>query len=105
MLESKFKQELIAEIEERFPGAIVLKTNANQIQGMADNIILFRNKWAAFDTKQSEHSKYRPNQPYYIKLLNEMSYAVFVHPKNKEDFLCDLQQTFRFSGRARILKP
>ncbi len=104
-LESKFKTDLIKEIERLFPGAIVLKTNANQIQGMSDNIILFRNKWAAFDAKKDEDSPHQPNQDYYIGLLNEMSYAAFVHPKNKEDFLYDLQQTFRFSRRARILKP
>lgn len=104
-LESSFKRELIAEIERLFPGAIVLKTNANQIQGIPDQIILFRNRWAAFEAKRSENSSHQPNQDYYVDLFNKMSYAAFVHPQNKEDFLYDLQQTFRFSGRARILKP
>ena len=88
-----------------FPGAIVLKTNANQIQGIPDQIILHRNRWAAFEAKRDENSSCQPNQHYYIDMFNKMSYAAFVYPQNKEDFLYDLQQTFRFSGRARILKP
>jgi len=102
VLESKFKSDLIREIERLFPGAIILKTDANQIQGFTDNFILYGTRWAAFEAKRDIYSPHRPNQDYYVNLLNKMSYASFVYPQNKEDFLNELQQTFRLSRRTRF---
>jgi hypothetical protein len=96
-LESNFKNKLITEIQKRFPGAIVLKTAANQIQGIPDNLILFGSRWAAFEAKRYIDSPIQPNQEYYVDLLNKMSYASFVYPQNKEEFLNDLQYALRFS--------
>lgn len=101
-LESDFKSKLIAEIERQYPGAIVLKTDANQIQGIPDQLILFGDRWAAFEAKRSKNSPKRPNQEYYVRLFNEMSYAAFVYPQNKEVFLDELQQAFRSNRRARV---
>lgn len=42
MLESKFQSGLIKEIKERFPGSIVLKTDATYIQGFPDLLILLK---------------------------------------------------------------
>lgn len=94
-LESKFKSQLIADIQRLYPGAIILKTDANQIQGMVDNIILYENRWAGFEAKRSKFSPFRPNQNYYIRLLNQMSFAQAVYPENKEEFLYDLQLALR----------
>ena len=104
MLESKFKAELIRKLKRQFPGAIILKTDANSIQGIPDNIILFRNKWAAFEAKKSIDAPHQENQDYYVELLNSMSYASFVYPECEEEFLDELQYTLRPSRRARILK-
>lgn len=103
-LESKFKSELIAQIKLQYPGAIILKTDANQLQGILDNIILFKDKWAAFEAKRSQFSPHRPNQDYYAELMNEMSYASFVYPENKEVFLNELHETFRPNRSAFISK-
>lgn len=101
-LESKFKTDLIAEIERLYPGAIVLKTDANQIQGIPDQIILYDDRWAAFEAKRSQFATHRPNQDYYIDLFNKMSYAAFVYPQNKEVFLNELQQALRPNRRTRF---
>jgi hypothetical protein len=95
ILESRFKADLIEEIEALYPGAIVLKTDANQIQGFPDNLILCDNKWAAFEAKRDISASIRPNQKHYVQMLNSMSYASFVFPQNKEKFLNELQQTFQ----------
>ena len=44
--ESKFQSELIKELYELFPGCIVLKNDANYIQGFPDLTILYRPFWA-----------------------------------------------------------
>jgi hypothetical protein len=93
--EGKFKSSLIAEIERRFPGAIVLKNDANFLQGIPDQLILYRDRWAAFEAKASIGARRQRNQPYYIRLLNEMSFARFVSPETAEEFLDDLQTAFR----------
>jgi len=102
-LESKFKSELIKEIEALYPGAIVLKTDANQIQGITDQIVLWGDRWAAFEAKRRENSSHRPNQDYYVDLFNQMSFASFVYPENKEAILNELQQAFRHRRSTRLL--
>lgn len=91
MLESKFKSDLIKEIEMMFLGCIVLHNDANEIQGIPDLIILYKDKWAALEGKKTKNSKHQPNQDYYIGLMDEMSYASFVYPENKKEVLNELQ--------------
>jgi hypothetical protein len=92
MKESEFQSKLISDIKKRIPGSIVLKTDPNYIQGTPDLIVLGKNKWAAIECKRSEKASKRPNQEYYISVMNEMSYATFANPKNKEEVLNELQQ-------------
>lgn len=93
-LESKFQRYLIEELKERFPGCIVIKNDPNYIQGIPDLIILYKNKWAALECKRSAHEHHQPNQDYYISKMDEMSFASFVCPENKEDILYELEQSF-----------
>lgn len=92
MLESKFQAQLINELEQLFPGCVVIKTDANYIQGFPDLLILHNTRWAALEGKKSATANVQPNQPYYIDLLNSMSYASFIYPENKEVVLDELQQ-------------
>lgn len=92
MLENKFKTELIRELKELFPGCIVLHMDANAIQGVPDLLILYGNRWAALEGKKSARASRRPNQDYYVDLMNSMSFAAFIHPENKEAVLYELQQ-------------
>lgn len=101
--ESRFERDLIAELQEVFPGAIILKNDANNLQGFPDRLILFGDKWAAFEVKAFRTARRQPNQEYYIRLLDQMSYASFVYPENKEVFLHELQQALRPRRSARLL--
>ena len=95
MLENKFKTELVAEIEEMFPGCIVVHLDPNEIQGIPDLLVLYENNWAALEGKKSANAPHRPNQDHYVNLMNKMSFASFIYPENKEEVLYELQQTFQ----------
>lgn len=95
MLESKFQAGLIKEIKQRFPNCIVMKTDANYIQGFPDLLILNQDKWALLEVKKSATASHRPNQDYYVAKANEMSFARFVYPENKEEVLNELYQSWQ----------
>lgn len=95
MNENRFQANLIKEIKEMFPGCVVLKNDPNYIQGIPDLLILFEDRWAALECKKESRSSHRPNQDYYVGMMNDMSYAAFIFPENKEEILHELQQTFR----------
>ena len=92
--ESQFQGKLIYRLREMFPGCIVLKNDANYIQGFPDLTILWKNKWALLECKRSREAPKRPNQQYFIDRGNEMSFARFICPENEEEVLHDLQQAF-----------
>lgn len=96
MSESKFQAELIKELKVLFEGCVVIKNDSSYIQGIPDLLILFNDKWAMLEVKKSYKSPVRPNQIYYVDLLDSMSFAAFICPENKEGILNDLQQTFLF---------
>lgn len=95
MVESKFQSILIKELKERFKGCIVVKNDANYMQGIPDLTIYYGNRWAMLETKRSEDAPHRPNQDYYVSLFNSMSYAAFIFPENKEVILNEMEQTFQ----------
>lgn len=102
MKENKFQAELIKELKEEFPGCIVLKNDANYLQGFPDLLLLYNSQWAALECKREAGASHQPNQDYYIQKLNEMSYAGFIHPENKREVLDELHTTFR-SGRPTCI--
>ncbi len=95
MLENNFQKKIKKEIKERFPGCYIYKTDSQQIQGSPDLLILHKDKWAALEVKKSENAPHRPNQDYRVRQMNEMSYASFIFPENKEKVLNDLERLFK----------
>ena len=90
--ESDFQSNLIDELNVRFPGCIVAKTDPGFIQGIPDLIILFNDKWAMLECKKSKDAKHRPNQDYYVNLLNKLSFSAFIYPENKESILDGMEK-------------
>ena len=91
-LESGFQDKLRDELKNLFPGCMIFKMD--QIQGIPDLLILYKNMWASLECKKSARAKRRPNQEYYVGLMNEMSFSRFIYPENKEEILNDLQKAF-----------
>lgn len=96
MMENKFKTDLIVDLEKMFPGCIVIHMDPNETQGIPDLLILYGNKWAALEGKRSATASARPNQPYYVDLMNRMSFASFIYPENKAVVLDDLYLYFKY---------
>lgn len=104
MTESEWKTKLIKEIEELFPGCMVLHLDPNDYQGIPDLLILYKKKWAVLEGKQYMGARRQPNQAYYIEIMNDMSFARFIYPGNKEEILDELQQAFGVRRISRFSK-
>lgn len=93
-LERDFQSKLIKDLKTRFEGCIVMKNDSSYIQGIPDLLVLYKDKWASLECKRSSSAKHRPNQEYYVDLMDGMSFSRFICPENKEEVLHELQQTF-----------
>lgn len=94
MLENRFKTKLINEIKDMLPGCMVLHLDPNEIQGIPDLIVLYKNKWAALEGKKFAGANHQPNQNYYVDLMDSMSFASFIYPENKDEVLDELYLYF-----------
>lgn len=92
--ESQFQHELIKDIKKRFPDCIIMKNDANYIQGIPDLLILNGQRWASLECKRSSSSKHQPNQDYYVERMNKMSFSRFIFPENKKEVLDALERSF-----------
>lgn len=93
-LESGFQDKLRDELKELFPGCHIFKMD--QIQGIPDLLVLYKNKWATLEVKKSAKATHRPNQDYYVQKMNEMSFSRFIYPENKDEVLDELYLYFNY---------
>jgi hypothetical protein len=100
--ETKFQHDLKKELEEKFPGCIILKNDPTDIQGIPDLTVLYNDKWVMLECKRSINEPHRPNQDYYVDKTNGMSYAHFIYPENKEEVLNEVQRALQSSRKTRI---
>lgn len=91
-LESGFQDKLRNELKELFPGCLIFKMD--QIQGIPDLLVLYKNKWCTLEVKQSARASRRPNQEYYVDLMDQMSFSSFIYPENKDAVLDELYLYF-----------
>lgn len=105
MRERDYQARLIRILQKEFPGIIVLKNDPNYRQGIPDLLLLYKNKWAALEVKNSGSSRTRPNQRYYVDRMHEMSFASFIYPENEDEVLNALQRTFRTARNTRVSEP
>lgn len=92
--ENAFQAKLIKELLARYDDCIVMKNDPNYIQGIPDLIVLYKNHWAALECKKSRTASRQPNQEEYVLQMDQMSFAAFIYPENKEQVLCELDDYF-----------
>jgi hypothetical protein len=95
MLERNYQAQLIKKLKRRFRGCIILKNDSEYLQGVPDLTIFCEDMWAMLEVKASEDSPVRPNQNYYVDVMDKMSYASFIYPENEEAVIHDLKDFFQ----------
>ena len=75
----------------------MLKNDSSYLQGVPDLLLLWNDRWATLEVKRSSTARQRPNQEYYVHMMNEMSFSRFIYPENKEEVLNEIQHAFRSS--------
>lgn len=92
MRESEYQSYLIDILRVMFPGCVILKNDSDYLQGIPDLLVLWRDRWAMLEVKANEKAPIRPNQTYYIDLLDDMSFAAFISPSNEDEVLYELRR-------------
>lgn len=90
--ENEYQAALIKKLEEQYPNAIITKLDPNYIQGIPDILVLENDRWGALEAKRSAGASHRPNQDYYVELMDRMSFASFICPENEKEVLHELEQ-------------
>ena len=100
--ESKFKHDFHQELEDIFPGCVIVHNDPTLFPGIPDTTIFWGGQWAMLEFKKSAKASKQPNQEYWVNVLNEMSFAAFVCPENRNEVLDALQRSFWPTREARI---
>lgn len=94
--ESEFQADVVKELYSRFPDCMVYVNDGNYIQGFPDVSVFFnKTGWATLECKKSMNEPYQPNQEYYIRLMNQMSYSAMICPENAEIIFYELERSFK----------
>jgi hypothetical protein len=99
MVERNYQPKVIKRLREEFDGCLILKNDSGYMQGVPDVIVLYRDRWAMLEIKDSKDSAFRPNQAYYVSELNRMSFAAFIYPENEDEVFLGLHRVFRIRHR------
>lgn len=102
MRENEYQMRLIDKLKRLFTGCIVLKNDANYLQGFPDLTILYNDRWAVLEVKADARAARQPNQMYYIDMVSEMSFGAFIHPGNEEEVLDALQLALKSRRSTRF---
>ena len=100
--ESTIQAAIIKELEEQYPGAVVLKTDPSYIQGFPDLLFLQNSFWAALEVKRARNSVRRPNQGYWVDKLDQLSFSRFIYPANVNDVLEELDDALGWERRNMV---
>jgi|SRR5690606_23117015 len=92
--EGRFKEEFNQNLAFLFPDIVLLKNDEQLLQGVPDQLCLYRDRWAMLEFKASATAALQPNQRYYVDLFDSMSFAAMVYPENADDVLEALQHHF-----------
>lgn len=101
-LESSFQSEVIHELKRMWPDSVVRKNPPGYDNGFPDIVAYVGDTWGMFECKRSEHERHRPNQDWWVERLNEMSFARFIFPENKDEVLREFGDYVRGNSRTDI---
>jgi hypothetical protein len=102
LTERQYQGQLIKKLEQMFPDCLILKSDPNDRQGILDLLILWRDKWASLEVKAFPGASVQPNQDFYVKKLDGMSFAAYIYPENEKEVLSALQKAFEPPRGTRV---
>lgn len=101
-VEREYQPHVIKRLQTEFPGGIVMKNDAGYRQGYPDLIFTY-GKTIHLETKRDEKASFRPNQQYYINLINEQGgFARSIRPENEDEVFKEIADYF-FDCKIDIL--
>lgn len=102
MAENAYQAKLIRKLKRTYPGCEILKNDSGYRQGILDLTIFIDDFWAMLEVKASATARERPNQDFYIRKFNGMSFAAKIYPENEEEVLAALQEAFASRGSTCV---
>lgn len=94
--EGDFQADVIKKLKIIFPGSEAVKNDAKYLQGWPDFTVYYKSKYALLEFKRSEHESHRPNQDYYVNLINSVGgFARFIYPENEHEIISELILFFK----------
>lgn len=92
MLESKFKSDFLADLQEVLPEIDIFQIKDNRRSDPDIIVLAPGGKWAALEFKRSDAADRQPNQEYRIEELDKKFFAAFVYPENAREVFHDLER-------------
>lgn len=97
-----YKAKLVVKLNKMFPGCLITHNSpADSHQGIPDLTIFYGDRWAMLEPKAAYNSEHQPNQDYWVKHYNALSFAAFIYPENEEEVLNALQSALTLGTAAR----
>lgn len=101
--ERDYQPIVIQRLEKEFPGGVVMKNDANYRQGYPDLIFTY-GKTIHLETKRDPSAYFRPNQEYYINLINAQGgFARSIQPENEDEVFKEIGD-YLFDCKIDILQ-
>lgn len=89
-LERDYQPKVIERLQKEYPAGIVMKNDAGYRQGYPDLIFTY-GKTIHLETKRNSSASFRPNQTYYINLINAQGgFARSIRPENEDEIFDEI---------------
>lgn len=86
MRENRYQRGVVERFHREWDRPIVLKNDANLIQGIMDLTVVLPNLVAFIEVKRSDDEPFQPNQEYYLARTDEMGhFTAVICPQNEEE--------------------
>ena len=93
--EGKYKKRLKSVLRQLYPGCGIIDVDPYvNDNSMPDMIVVYGPAWVMLETKKEVNAEQQPNQGYYIRHFDKMSYASFASPENHKEVLRDVEIIF-----------
>lgn len=86
MRENRYQRHIVERLHMTFDRPLILKNDANLIQGIMDLTVVTHSFIFFLEVKASEMAPFQPNQEYYLNRVQEMGHNSWVvYPENEEE--------------------